>query len=151
MNVKRKRSRKRSAASSKQLKKAKEHIFFIDEAIGKHAVPDALRKAGAKVETVHDALHSGALDEEWIEYVGRNNRLAITKDKRIRHRQIEIQAIKKYKAKVFRYTSGNLSGKDMADIAVKTIDKMKKYADNHNGPFIVSITKGGALNPLKIE
>ena len=150
MNAKGKRLKKRSAANSRQLKKSKEYIFFIDEAIGVHDVPDALRNAGVEVETVHDVLYSGALDEEWIEYVGRNKRLAITKDKRIRHREIELQAIKKHKAKVFRYTSGNLSGKEMAEIAVKALIKMQDFADRHNGPFIVSLTKGGRLNPLNI-
>jgi len=150
MNGKRKRSRKRSAANSERLEKTKEPVFYLDEAIGTHDVPNALRAAGVKVELVDDVLYCGALDEEWIKYVGKSKRLAITKDKRIRHRQIEIQAIKKYKAKIFSFTSGNMSGKEMADIAVKTLNKMIKYADNHDGPFIVSITKNGNINPLDI-
>ena len=150
MNAKRKRSRKRSAANSRRHKKTKEHIFYIDEGIGVHKVPDALKNAGVEVETVHDVLYSGVPDNEWIKYVGKNKRLAITKDKRIRHREIEIRAIKKYKAKVFRFTSGNMSGKEMAEIAVKAINKMKNYADRNKGPFVVSLTKGGGLNPLNI-
>jgi len=148
MNAKRKRSRKRSAASSKRPRKNKEHIFYIDEGIGAHVVSGALRDAGAKVETANNALYSGVPDEEWIKYVGKNKRLAITKDKRLRHREIEIRAIKKYKAKIFRFTSGNMSGKEMAEIAVKAIGKMEKYADKYSGPFVVSLTKGGKLSPL---
>lgn len=149
MNAQKKKSRKPSAANSEQ-PDIKEHIFFIDEAIGAHKVPQALIDAGAKVETVKDVLQSGTLDHEWIEYVGKNKRLAITKDKRIRHRQLEIQAIKKHKAKVFRFTSGNISGEEMAKIATKALNKMIKYADSHDGPFIVSLTREGNLNKLDI-
>jgi len=150
MNVNQKKSRNRSAANSKRPKKTKEHIFYIDEAIGSHKVADALRSSGAKVETVNDVLCSGVLDEEWIKYAGENKRLVITKDKRIRHRKHEILAIKKHKAKIFRFTSGNMSGKEMAEIAVKAHSKMENYSDKHNGPFIVSLTRSGKLNPLDI-
>lgn len=147
MTARKRKSKKRSAAN---LKPPENPVFFIDEALGGHQIPAALRAAGENVETHNDVFPSGTPDVEWLEYAGRNKRLVITKDKRIRYRRIEIITIRKYEVKVFRFASGNLSGKQMAEILVKAKDKIKKYARNHKDPFIVSVTKDGKLNPVDI-
>jgi len=63
----------------------------------------------------------------------------------------ELQAIKCYCAMIFRFASGNLRGKEMAEILIKAKEKMKNYADSHKGPFIISIAKNGELNPVNIS
>jgi len=148
MAARKRKSKKQSAAN---LKQPDQYIFFIDEALGSHEIPDALRDAGEAVETHNDIFASGTPDIVWIEYAGKQKRLAITKDKRIRHRSAEIKAIKTYKTKVFRFASGNLRGKEMAEILVKSREKIKNYAASHKGPFIVSLARDGKLNSIDID
>jgi predicted nuclease of predicted toxin-antitoxin system len=107
MTVRKRKSKKRSAANSRP---PDNPVFFIDEALGRHLIPDALKAAGEPVEAHNDILPSGTPDTEWLEYAGRNKRLVITKDKRIRHRSAEIEMIKDCNTKVFRFASGNLRG-----------------------------------------
>lgn len=148
MAARKRKSKKRSAANSGQ---PENPVFFIDEALGGHQIPDALKAAGENVEAHNDIFPSGTPDIEWLEYAGRNKRLVITKDKRIRHRSAEIETIKTCNAKIFRFASGNLRGKEMAEILIKIKEKIKKYAARHKGPFIVSISKAGKLNPLDLD
>lgn len=59
-----------------------------------------LRSEGIKVE-VHDRhLPSDAPDKEWIALVGRKGWVAVTRDKNIRYRTAEIDAIRKHSARV---------------------------------------------------
>lgn len=148
MAARKRKSKKPSAANSKQ---PDNPVFFIDEALGKHQIPDALRTAGERVETYSDIFSSGIPDTEWLEYAGRNKRLAITKDKRIRHRRVEIEAIRNYRVMVFRFSSGNLSGNQMAEILIKAKDRIKKFAAKNKGPFIVTLSSDGKLNPIDIS
>ena len=148
MTARKRKSKKRSAANSKQ---PEPHVFFIDEALGRHHISDALKHAGEIVEVHNDIFPSGTQDINWIEYVGKNRRLAITKDKRIRHRSAEIQAIKDHCAMIFRFASGNLRGKEMAEIVIKARERIKRYADKNGGPCIVSLTSDGKLSPIDIN
>jgi predicted nuclease of predicted toxin-antitoxin system len=77
-----KKSKKRSATSSKQ---PDEFVFFIDRSLGKKAIANVLRKAGARVEVHDDHLPQNARDEEWLTYAGQRHWAVITKDDRIRY------------------------------------------------------------------
>jgi len=116
MAAKKRKSKKRSVANSGQ---RNIHVFFIDEALGSHQIPGALEAAGDSVEIHNDILTSGSPDTDWIEYIGKNKRLGITKDRRIRYRSAEIEAIKDDGAMIFRFASGNLRGREMAEILLK--------------------------------
>jgi len=148
MAARKRKSKKQSAANSKP---PDNPVFFIDEALGGHQISAALRAAGENVEVHNDVFPSGTPDVEWLEYAGRNKRLVITKDKRIRYRSVEINTIRKHGVMVFRFASGNLSGRQMAEILEKAKDRIKKYAARHRGPFIVTLSREGKLNPVDIS
>ncbi|MBW4455646.1 MAG: hypothetical protein KME55_24705 [Nostoc indistinguendum CM1-VF10] len=48
------------------MNKADKPIFFIDRALGKKYVADALRSVGANVEVHADHFSPDALDIEWL-------------------------------------------------------------------------------------
>lgn len=68
MAGRKKKSKKQSAANSKQRKQI---VFYVDRNLDSKIVPKALRKAGVSVEIHDDHLAQDAADEEWIELVGR--------------------------------------------------------------------------------
>ncbi|MEW6353663.1 MAG: hypothetical protein AB1469_05130 [Pseudomonadota bacterium] len=85
-----KKSKRRSARSLKPLD---EIVFFIDRSLGKKAVTDALRAAGARAEVHDDHLPQDAKDETWLRYVGERNWVVLTQDDRIRFHHHERAAL----------------------------------------------------------
>lgn len=101
MDVQKKKSKKRSATSSRLLD---ESVFLIDRSLGKKAVAGALRQAGAKTEVHDDHLSQDAKDEEWLAYVGERNWVALTQDARIRYHELEFKALLRAKVRAFVLT-----------------------------------------------
>lgn len=85
-------------------------------------------------------------DSEWLSYVGAKNWVVLTKDKMIRHRQLELLAMKQAGVKVFVLTNGNLSGPRMAAIFVKALPAMRKFINKNDQPFIAHITSQGKVS-----
>ena len=79
--------------------------FFIDRSLGRRAVPEALRADGWDIVTL--AEHYGVpadervADTEWIEEAVKRGWPVLMKDKRIRHRQAEIDTVVEHKARCF--------------------------------------------------
>lgn len=122
-------------------------VFFIERSLGRYTVAQVLRDTGESVEVHDDHLPADAPDEEWVKLVASNGWLAITKDKNIRYRQGENDAINRYGAKVFVIRAKNLAGKDTASILAKAAVKMKRYARENRPPFIVAVYRDGSLQP----
>jgi predicted nuclease of predicted toxin-antitoxin system len=86
-------------------------VCFIDECLGRYAVPDALKAAGASVLLHHELFPTGADDEEWLTAMAkRPDTVVLTKDTRIRRRFLEREAVRNAGLKVFALSTGNLSG-----------------------------------------
>jgi len=102
------RSKKRSGASSARRHK-KPLTYFVDECLGRHFVTDALRNAGAHVEVHHEHFRSGAPDAEWLPVIGERKWIVLTKDRHIRRREIEINAI--VNARVRAFVAGRRAGR----------------------------------------
>lgn len=70
-------------------------VYFTDRNLGKR-FPAILTAAGLEVERHHDLFPPNGSDEQWLEYCGTNNRIAITHDQRIRHKINEREAVMRY-------------------------------------------------------
>jgi uncharacterized protein with PIN domain len=82
------RSKKPSAANSGP-KQPDPITLFLDRSLGKNIVAEALRKAG-----VHDDhFKQDVTDTTWLTIVGKRKWVVLTKDRRIRFRAIERQAL----------------------------------------------------------
>ncbi len=89
--------------------------FVRDRSLGKRAVPDALRAAGWSIRAlveVYGEREESVADTEWLERCGRENWVALTKDRRIRYRPTEIAAIRSHNVKAFVLPRGNLTAAD---------------------------------------
>jgi len=130
------------------LKPPEDPVFFIDRSLGKHIVAGALRQASAHVEVHDDHFPKDAPDTEWLTVAGEREWIVLTKDKRMRHRILEVATIAKAKVRVFALTAKDLQGPEMAAIFVTALPKMKRFALGNPPPFIATVTKSGAVSML---
>ena len=126
-------------------------VFFVDRSLGKNVISQALRNANCEVR-VHDELFpQDATDEEWLREVGRNGWIVLTKDKNIRFRELEKQALVSSKARAFVLTARDVTGAEMAQIFVGALPKMLKILERTPGPFLARVTRGGQVDLLEIR
>ena len=67
-------------------------VWFTDRDLGKR-FPEILSTAGLTVERHHDLFPPDGSDEQWLEHCGRNGRIAITHNERIRYTPNELAAV----------------------------------------------------------
>jgi hypothetical protein len=70
------------------------------------------------------------------------------KDERIRYRPAERQALVDHKVMAFCLTSGNLRAQQMADLYLRSIEKIMT-ACRRRGPFLYAVSANG-LRPLDL-
>lgn len=147
MSARLSRSKKRSGVSSKQ--PPSHRTLYLDRNLGKHLVAKALRAAGHSVEIHDDHLPMAAPDEDWIQLVGREGWIAITKDKNIRYRYAELDAIKQHRARVIVIRAKNLTGQELAALVVQYHARIQRLATDHRAPFVAGLDRSGRLSLYK--
>ncbi len=143
MSATKRRSKKRSVANSKQLPDPR--VLYLDRNLGKHVIASALRAAGHTVEVHDDHLPGDAPDEQWIKLVGDRGWVALTKDKNIRYRHAEFEAIREHGARVVVIRAKNLVGQDLANLVVKHHERIQKFASINEAPFVAGLDRTGTL------
>jgi predicted nuclease of predicted toxin-antitoxin system len=116
--------------------------FYVDRCLGK-AVVQALRNAGAHVEAHDDNFAQDAPDAEWIPNVAEREWVILTKDKNIRRRAGEREALVTARAKIITLTSGNMRGADMGTLFVGHLDAMERLAATQPAPFVAILGPAG--------
>lgn len=116
-------------------------MFFLDRSVESASVAAALRDAGVQVRLHGDFFAHDAKDEVWLPDVAHRGWIVLTRDKWIRRRPIEKQALIASGARAFVLTWGNLRGREMAEMIVKHIDSMARLARITEPPFVFAVTK----------
>ena len=124
-------------------------VFFIDRALSPKAVSAALRAAGATVEIHADHFSPEAPDVDWLPNVSERNWVVLTKDAKIGSRPLEVEAIARAGARVFILVSGNLTRQQMANLFVEVLEKLKKFTQGNQPPFIAKLYKDGRVELWK--
>ena len=143
MNATKRKSKKRSGASSKP--QPDSFTFYLDRNLGKHVITDALRLSGIRVEVHDDHLAIDSPDEDWIALVGQNGWIAITKDKNIRYRYAEIEAIKKNRARVIVIRAKNATGQEIGELLIKFAGRIQTFARRSSSPFVAGLDRMGSI------
>ena len=113
--------------------------FFIDRSLGRIAVPAGLRDDGWDVVTL--AEHYGiprdeqVADTEWIADAASRGWPILMKDKRIRYRRAEVEAVAKHKARCFVITRGDLTSAEM----------LSRFITNKRAIFRAAIKAGPCI------
>ena len=142
------KSKKRSGASSKP---PREPTLFLDRNLGRHIVANRLRAAGMAIEVHDDHLPPAAPDEDWIALVGRKGWVAVTKDKNVRYRLSELQAIREHSARVVVIRMKNATGPEIADALLKGRRRIASFTAKTPAPFLAGIRKGGSIIAYEIN
>lgn len=116
--------------------------FYIDRCLGK-TVARALLAAGAAVQIHDDHFAQNAPDGLWIPDVAKRGWVILTKDKNIRRRAGEREAVVNAEARIITLTSGNMRGADMAALFVAHLDEMEVLAATQSPPFVAVVGPGG--------
>jgi predicted nuclease of predicted toxin-antitoxin system len=121
-------------------------IFFIDHCLGRKIIADALRAAGEEVRIHVDHFPQDAKDEEWLSGVGKSGWVVLTKDKHIRYRASEIQALRAANVRAFVLTSrGDLTGAEVSLIFIKALPSIKRLCERTAPPFIALVDRSGTV------
>ena len=116
--------------------------FFVDAGLGQNLVQGLRALGHANIEHIHEKFEVGTLDEVWLEYVGKNKLVVITKDKMIRRNPKEKAAWLKYGIVVFYLGGDKLSITETGKQLMNAWDKMEALAERQQkkgvaGAFII--------------
>ena len=116
--------------------------FFLDRSLGRVAVSALLRADGWDLMTL--AEHYGVPEDEqvadtqWIQDAAERGWPILMKDKRIRYRPAEIDAVVRHKARCFVITRGDLTSAETADRFLASKDAIFEAA-TVIGPYIYAV------------
>lgn len=136
----RRRSKKPSGTKAESLLETS--TFFVDRCLGKGVVV-ALRESGLKVEAHGDHFDDDADDDLWISVVGGHGWIVFTKDKAIRRRSVELEAVVAGNVRMFALSSGNMTGDEMARVFVDNRLKIARIIKDTPPPFIARVSRSG--------
>jgi len=117
--------------------------LFLDRSLGRIQVPHLLRAQGLRLTTL--AEHYGMPQDQeiddptWLAEAGRQGWVVLMKDKRIRYKPAELQAVKDYNVRCFCLSSRGLLASVMAERFLRNLQAMAAVCTSSPGPFIYAI------------
>jgi hypothetical protein len=87
-----------------------------------------------------------SLPKVWLTEVGKNGWVVLTKDKHIRYRAIEIQALRAAKVRAFVLSArGDLSGAEVSQIFLKALPSIRRICRKTAPPFIALVSRSSTV------
>jgi len=118
--------------------------FFIDTNLS-HQLVDGLIGFGENVMHLTDQFAAETEDEKWLNYVGNQELILVTRDERIRYNPLELKALREYKIGVFFLGGKNRSRCEIIQQVVRNWPRMKELAGKTNRPFAFRIPPAGMI------
>lgn len=112
-------------------------VWFTDRDLGKR-FPEILTAAGLTVERHHDLFPPDGPDEQWLEHCGRNGRIALTHNERIRYTPNELAAVDQHRVSLL-IVIGKAPHAELARNFVNTLPKIAIFLDEHEPPYIAKV------------
>ena len=81
--------------------------------------------------------------------MGKKGWIAITKDKNIRYRTGELQAIKAHRTRVVVLRTKGATGLEMAESLRKAKGRIFRYANEFAAPFVLGVDRRGRILPYR--
>jgi predicted nuclease of predicted toxin-antitoxin system len=122
--------------------------LLLDEGLGSKKVADALRGVGATVVLHRDHFAPGTPDDEWLRAAAAKGWIILSKDRAIRRRANERQAVTESAARLFVLTSANMTGEEMASAFVAALPRIAKACAAASGPMMKAVHRDGTLDDL---
>ena len=125
-----------------------QYVFFTDQSLGSIVVPETLRQAGVHVEIHASHFADNTPDTVWLSDVGQQGWIVLMKDKHIRSRPHERQALIYAGVRAFVLVAGNISGPEMGASFVNALPAMYDLLTQRDTPFIAQITRQGRISTI---
>ena len=122
-------------------------VYFTDRDLGKQ-FPTILASAGITVERHHELFQPDGTDQEWLEYCGTKNHVAITHNERIRYTPNELAAVKQHKVRLL-VVIGHAPFAELAHNFVNTHAKIESFLQANDAPFIAKIYRPSPSDKTK--
>jgi hypothetical protein len=130
--------------------------YFTDRDLGIR-FPAILAEAGLDVRRHQDHFSDNCPDERWLKEIGRRRWVAITRDKRIRYKPNELEAVIRHRVRLLVIV-GKAKFPELADSFVRTLPRIESFLQRHNPPFIAKVyrptdseLKKDPLHPGRVE
>jgi hypothetical protein len=115
--------------------------FFTDADLAGQALADAITESSGGVVEMHDKHFPQRTDDvDWLRFVGQRDWVVITKDKRIRKRPLEREALINAGVRAFVLVSGNLKKDAMAAIFRAAMPAILELIAIQPPPFIARVS-----------
>lgn len=112
-------------------------VYFTDRDLG-NLFPEILRSHGVSVEQHKDHFAHDAPDEEWLAGISAHGWVAITRDRRIRYKPNERDAVIRHGVALLVLV-GNATHPELARSFVATGPKIERFLQGHTPPFIAKV------------
>ncbi|MEO9169669.1 MAG: hypothetical protein ABI282_11690 [Candidatus Baltobacteraceae bacterium] len=126
----------------------KRRVLFVDRSLGSYYVADALRAQGYTVEVHDDHFAPTEKDTTWLRVAGQKKWIVLSKDPRIRKREIEKQQLRKARVHAFFLGRADLKGPEMAAIFVVAMPRIMQLIEGARGPIVALVRRDGRLDAL---
>jgi hypothetical protein len=120
-------------------------LYFTDRDLGKQ-FPRILSDAGLSVERHADLFAPDGSDEQWLEHCGRNDRVAITHNSRIRYVPNELAAVIRFGVRLL-VVVGHARTAELAHGFVRTVPRIEAMLDTQPPPFILKVYRPSPDSP----
>lgn len=129
--------------------------FFVDRSLGGKVVANAIHSLLDGVTeklAVHDELFDQDTDDEtWLEHVGRKQWVCFSKDERIGKNVLELQAIVRYRVRIFMFARQDVCGADIGAAFGAALPHIRKIIAKHAAPLLGTVHTDGSVRGLMRE
>lgn len=116
--------------------------FIFDENLSENLVR-GLKEFGEDVNHITEFFPRGTPDDEWLELLGEKGWFLITRDKSIRRRPIEKEALKRFKVGAFFLGGKQMDRWQIIKQVIRIWERVQEKADNSQVPFAYQINRHG--------
>lgn len=111
--------------------------YFTDRDLG-IGFPAILSAAGLDVRRHQDYFPDNCPDERWLKEIGKRRWVAITRDKRIRYKPNELQAVIRHRVRLL-VVVGKAKFPELAESFVRTLPRIEGFLSRNDPPFIAKV------------
>jgi hypothetical protein len=112
-------------------------VWFTDRDLGKR-FPEILATAGLNVERHQDLFPPDGSDEQWLEHCGRNDRIGVTHNERIRYTPNELVAVVAHRVALL-VVVGKVPLAELARNFVNTLPRIEAFVGARQPPYIAKV------------